>query len=137
MAAQDMSILPPGDAGGLVGVLDVGGRSAQCSIVDTAGTAGVRQGDTASCHCCERRQVDADPIFPKFVVFIFRVLLVGVCRWCACFSRLPFLVAPNEIEGRLGDPRWLSSGLECGTQILVRELVGLGGGMVRRRCCLR
>ncbi|CAM9468568.1 unnamed protein product [Ectocarpus sp. 6 AP-2014] len=40
MAAEDMSLLPKGDdAGGLVGVLDVGGRSAQCSIIDTTGTA--------------------------------------------------------------------------------------------------
>ncbi|CAM9156517.1 unnamed protein product, partial [Scytosiphon promiscuus] len=39
MAAEEMSILPSGNGGGLVGVLDVGGRSAQCSIIDTAGTA--------------------------------------------------------------------------------------------------
>lgn len=45
MAAEDMSLLPKGDgAGGLVGVLDVGGRSAQCSIIDTAGTAEVGLG---------------------------------------------------------------------------------------------
>ncbi len=44
MAAQDLSILPQGAAGGLVGVLDVGGRSAQCSIIDTAGTEEVRGG---------------------------------------------------------------------------------------------
>lgn len=43
MAAEEMSILPRGNGGGLVGVLDVGGRSAQCSIIDTAGTAEVRK----------------------------------------------------------------------------------------------
>lgn len=43
MAAQDLSILPKGEGGGLVGVLDVGGRSAQCSIIDTAGTAEVNK----------------------------------------------------------------------------------------------
>lgn len=43
MAAEDLSILPKEGqgGGGLVGVLDVGGRSAQCSIIDTAGTAEV------------------------------------------------------------------------------------------------
>ena len=34
LAAEDLSLLPKGKAGGLVGVLDVGGRSAQFSIVD-------------------------------------------------------------------------------------------------------
>lgn len=49
MAAEDMSLLPKGDdAGGLVGVLDVGGRSAQCSIIDTAGTAEVGMGGDPS-----------------------------------------------------------------------------------------
>lgn len=49
MAAEGMSILPRGDGGGLVGVLDVGGRSAQCSIVDTAGTAEVQRGLAGVC----------------------------------------------------------------------------------------
>lgn len=34
MAAMDMSILTGDQVGGLVAVLDVGGRTAQCSIID-------------------------------------------------------------------------------------------------------
>lgn len=34
MAAADMSLLSGDQAGGLVAVLDVGGRTTQCSIVD-------------------------------------------------------------------------------------------------------
>ena len=57
MAAQDLSILPQGETGGLVGVLDVGGRSAQCSVVDTDGTAEVKMRHGRHVASCNTRAV--------------------------------------------------------------------------------